>query len=214
MIFSKTHNFVFIHIAKNGGTSIDTVLRKYGVEGMKRSHFNEALSMLPYKRSPENMVHPPHVDARWVRTRVGPKVYDNMFSFAIVRNPFDQMVSRYEYIRKNTRHHSHKTATRLGFDEFMRYQKWNNWNFTKTQYAKITDSSGKVIVSKVYRFESFHEVLPDVTSIIGVDAPSVVPHANASERKPYQNYYDDSARKFVEVNFRKDLEYFGYSFNG
>lgn len=160
------------------------------------------------------MVHPPHVDARWIRARVGADVFDEMFSFAIVRNPFDQMVSRYEYARKNTKHYLHKIATRKGFGEFMKYQKWKDWNFTKTQHAKITDRHGKVIVSKVYRFEDFHSILPDVTSILGIDAPDFTPHANASRRKSYQEYYDDSTREFVEHNFRKDLEYFGYSYDG
>lgn len=212
MIISKSHNFVFIHIAKNGGTSIGAVLKKYGVKGLKRSHLNEAISMLPLRREPENIVHPPHMDACWIRDRIGHDVFDNMFTFAIVRNPFDQMVSRYEYIRKNTRHHSHKAAKRFSFSQFMNYQRWKDWNFTKTQHSKVTDRNGQIILKKIYRFEEISEILPDVTKIIGLPQPKEIPHVNASERKRYQDYYDDNSRRFVEKHYRKDLDYFGYTF--
>lgn len=214
MIISKSHNFVFIHIAKNGGTSIDSVLRKYGVTGLKRTHLSEAISMLPYRRQPEKIVHPPHMNARWVRDRIGHDFFDQMFTFAIVRNPFDQMVSRYEYIRKSKKHHSHKAAASLSFGDFMNYQRWKNWNFTKTQYSKVSDKSGRIILKKIYRFEEFSDVLPDVTKIIGLPNPQEIPHVNASERKRYQEYYDKNSRQFVEKYYKKDLDFFEYSFDG
>ncbi|WP_416914426.1 sulfotransferase family 2 domain-containing protein [Seohaeicola sp.] len=213
MIISRSHNFVFIHIAKNGGTSVESVLKQYGIKGLNRTHLNEAISMLPYQRAPENMVHPPHMNACWIRDRIGHDIFDNMFTFAIVRNPFDQMVSRYEYVRQNKRHHSHRAAARLNFSDFLTIQRWRNWNFTKTQHSKVADKQGNIVVKKIYRFECFSEILPDVTSILGLPQPDIMPHSNASERKPYQEYYDKSSRHFVEKHFRKDLEFFEYSFD-
>lgn len=212
MIFSKSKKFIFIHIAKNGGSSIEKALGSYGIKGLKRTALNELLSKMPYQRLPEQMVHPPHVDANWIRTRVGSKVFDNMFSFAIVRNPFDQMVSRFEYIKKSKHHNFYKAANNLEFGDFLQYQKWRDWNFTKTQFSKLTDRNGTLIVSKVYRFENFQNILADVSAILGIDDINSIPHENATEREPYQDYYSDKSRKFVEKNFRIDLEYFDYKF--
>lgn len=212
MIYSTSHNFVFIHIAKNGGTSITSALGQYGTKGLSRTPLNEILSALPYARPAEKIVHPPHVDARWVRSRIGRDVFDASFSFAVVRNPFDQLVSRYEYIRKSKNHHAHQAAARLEFRDFLRHQKLRDWKFTKTQHSKIADRQGRVLVKKVYRFENFNDVLPDVCSIIGVPPPQKLPHENSTARKPYQLYYDASSREFVENNFREDLDYFGYEF--
>lgn len=213
MIYSKSHNFIFIHIAKNGGTSIESFLGKYRVHGLKRTNVNEVMSMLPIRRLPDRIVHPPHVDAKWLRARIGADIFDAAYSFAIVRNPFDQMVSRYEYIRKNQRHHAHRDAARLGFADFLKAQRWKNWNFTRTQFSKISDNSGKILLSRIFRFEEFDGILPEVCARVGLEPPLQTPHVNASQRRAYRDYYDAESRTFVETHFRKDLDFFEYGFD-
>ena len=118
MIFSRSKNFIFIHIAKNGGSSIEKALGKYGVETLKRTKFNEFLTRLPYQKVPEKMVHLPHIDAKSLRMQIGPKLFESMFSFAIVRNPFDQLVSRYEYIKAKKTTIFIKLQTNLNLEIF------------------------------------------------------------------------------------------------
>ncbi|MEO1701634.1 MAG: sulfotransferase family 2 domain-containing protein [Pseudomonadota bacterium] len=213
MILSTSHNFVFIHIAKNGGSTIRSILEQYGSRGLRRSHFSEAIAMLPFKRAPENLIRPPHVDATWVRNRIGAEMFDNMFTFAVVRNPYDQVVSRYLFIKRRQNHHAHKAANRLNFSDFIRREARKDFNFTKTQFSKITDRAGREILSKVYRFENYAAILPDVLEQIGLPKPEKIPHEKQSVREPYQAYYDTRSRQFVEKYFKKDLDYFGYSFD-
>ena len=212
MIFSRSKNFIFIHIAKNGGSSIEKALGKYGIKTLKRTRFNEFLTRLPYQKLPEKMVHIPHVDAKWLRKRVGNHLFDSMFSFAIVRNPFDQLVSRYEYIKARETHHFYQAANRLEFGDFLKHQKWRDINFCKTQYSKVTDKNGNLIVSKIFRFEKFNTILNEISSIIDIKNITEIPHENSSIRKPYQEYYTEKSIKFVEKNFKSDLDIFGYKF--
>lgn len=212
VIFSRSKNFIFIHIAKNGGSSIQKTLGKYGVKSLKRTRFNEMLTRLPYQKPPEKMVHLPHVDANWLRTRVGPQLFDSMFSFAIVRNPFDQLVSRYEFIKATETHHFYQAANRLDFGDFLTHQKWRDLNFCKSQYSKVTDRNGNLIVSKIFRFEHFNDILNELSPILKLKNITKVPHENRSIRKPYQEYYTKNSIQFVEKNFQADLEKFGYQF--
>jgi hypothetical protein len=212
MIFSRSKNFIFIHIAKNGGSSIKKALGKYGIKTLKRTRFNEITTRLPYQRLPEKMVYFPHKDAKWLRTRVGGPLFDSMFSFAIVRNPFDQLVSRYEYIKTNENHHFYQAANRLEFGDFLIHQKWRDINFSKSQYSKVTDKNGNVIVSKIFRFEKFNDILNELSSILDIKNITEVPHENSSIRKPYQEYYTDKSIRFVEKNFKSDLDFFDYKF--
>ncbi len=213
MLYSQSHNFVFVHIAKNGGTSIRAHLKPYSVHGKRRNVWVDTVSELPIRRDMAKIGHPPHVSARWVRTRLGAPAFDRAFSFAIVRNPFDQMVSRYEYVRQRPDHRRYNRAQSMSFLEYMRHQRRTNWNFSKSQFDNISDHQSRVLVSKIYRFEEPEQILPDICKNIGIEAPTEIPHLNATKRKPYQDYYDKPARQFVENLFSIDLDYFGYSFD-
>ena len=152
MIYSSSHNFIFIHIAKNGGASIKAILDKYSSKSLPRTKINEIISNIPFRRRADRLVHYPHIDANWLRKRIGHQIFDNAFSFAVIRNPYDQMVSRYEYIRSNKNHHANKDALRLTFGEFIELQGSRDWNFTKTQLSKITDRNKRIIISQRFRF--------------------------------------------------------------
>ncbi len=212
LLYSSSHNFIFIHIAKNGGASIRAILDKYSSKSLPRTKINEIISSIPFKRRADRLVHYPHIDAIWLRKRIGHKIFDNAFSFAVIRNPYDQMVSRYEYIRSNKNHHANRDALRLKFGEFMELQSSRDWNFTKTQLSKISNEKGKVIISQIYRFENYDKIMPDLCKNIDIELPSKTTRINVSVRGRYQDYYDSKAKTFVEKYFSEDLEYFKYKF--
>lgn len=213
MTYSSSHNFVFVHISKTGGQSIRQVLLPYREMG-KKTMMARLMSKFPVRRDPAEVYYPPHVSARWLRCRIGAELYDKAFSFAIVRNPFDRMVSSYEYIRLSPTHHAHHAANRMSFKEFLKYQKRRNLSYFRPQLYYVSDSSGKIIVNKIYRFEEFGGILDDVCSRIGIPNPGSVPHKNSSKRASLESYYDDETIDMIRRNFRADLEIFGYDFPG
>ena len=77
-MISHTHNFIFIHIPKTGGSSVDSVLKKY----VRRFVLHEYLY--------PNVVHK-------AEKRNG---FLNYFSFCFVRNPWDKIVSQYHFNRE------------------------------------------------------------------------------------------------------------------
>ncbi|MEM9999331.1 MAG: sulfotransferase family 2 domain-containing protein, partial [Pseudomonadota bacterium] len=145
--------------------------------------------------------------------RVGRELFDSMFSFAIIRNPFDQLVSHYLYIQTYPGHHNYQASMSLDFSDFIQRKTRTDLNFTRTQLSKVTDRNGEMLVKKLYRFENYSDILPDVLARIGLPPPEETPHEKQSARKPYQEYYDDRARALVEKHFRADLDAFGYSFD-
>ena len=76
----------------------------------------------------------------------------------------------------------------------------------------MTDRNGNLIVSKIFRFEQFNDILNELSPILKLKNITKVPHENRSIRKPYQEYYTKNSIQFVEKNFQADLEKFGYQF--
>jgi len=68
------HKCIFVHIPKNAGTSVEELL--IGCESAPRSQ---------------------HFTCRELKSQ-NPELYSSLFRFCIVRNPYDRLISAYEYL--------------------------------------------------------------------------------------------------------------------
>jgi hypothetical protein len=157
------------------------------------------------------------------------KYYKNGFKFCFVRNPFDRLVSLYNY---------HKVQKRLGFDfdTFVKllYEEFKNkkvpsvglYNvrtFNKDSplyhpfiYGNQYNQMIKWIpreIGYIGRFENLEYDVNQILIILGYTGPTInVPTINVSKKyKPTKDYYtDEQTLKYVRAIYKKDLIRFGY----
>lgn len=179
--------YVLIHINKTGGSSIERALG------------------LPLR----------HWTAVEKRDQLGPERWAKKFTFAFVRNPWDKVVSHYQY-RIETNQTEMGDGS-LGFKEWVtlaygerdpRYYNGPRWFMPQVDW--ISDADGTRLVNFVGRFERLEADFDYVREQIGTGSP--LPHMKASSRGPYQDYYDDETREIIRRSFAPDLEAFGYDF--
>ena len=143
--------------------------------------------------------------------------------FAFVRNPWDRFVSLYHYFAGMTpQHRWYGANARIvadvrrsgGFADFCRgFHAWpqrNNFHFWP-QSKWIADAVGKPLVDFVGRFERFQEDFGRVCRQVGADCTELPQH-NASQHKPYREYYDEKTRQIVRELYRRDIRLFQYEF--
>ncbi|MES2665927.1 MAG: sulfotransferase family 2 domain-containing protein [Pseudomonadota bacterium] len=100
MIVSKTNNFIFVHIPKNAGTTIETLLLKH-LNPESDMHFspraqipdNRALFGIP----PETTIDK-HVTTPRLRAAMRKADFDSYFSFSFSRNPYSRCYSCYKFL--------------------------------------------------------------------------------------------------------------------
>jgi len=187
------------------------MLAKYAVGG-PRTKWSDIKGALPVPKDPRRMGYPPHANARWARRNLGAKRYDQAFSFALVRNPYDRAVSRYEYVRQNANHHNNAKFQNMTFEEFVDDEKLRNRLISRTQFSEVSDRAGRVIVSKIYRFEAITDAILDICERLDTPKPDVVPHQNSSRRQSYQTYFTPAIRAKFEDIYAQDIAFFEYSF--
>ena len=180
-------DFVFIHINKTGGSSIEKAL------GLRLDH-STALEK---------------------RARIGYPAWESRFTFAFVRNPWDKVLSHYTYRMRaghtnlGARPVDFPTWVRLAYGDrdpyyvdtpkmFMPQRRW------------ITDAAGTIIVDHVGRFERLHEDFDEICARIGRSAE--LPHLKASSHGDYRSAYDAATADIVRAAFTEDIEEFGYGF--
>lgn len=180
-------NYLFIHINKTGGRSIETAL---------------------------GCVYE-HKTARQKRREMGAEVWADKFTFAFVRNPWDRVVSQYSY-RHRTGQEEH-VGRDLSFDAWVRavYGEQEkpvgaNDVLFLPQSDWVTDEAGEYLVDFVGRFERFEDDFQHVCDRIGVTKS--LPHKNKSSRGHYRTYYTDETAGIVARYFAEDIDRFDYSF--
>jgi hypothetical protein len=179
--------YVFVHINKTGGSSIEKAL---GI-GLDHSTALEKYHQL------------------------GPRAWQRKFTFTMVRNPWDKVVSHYHYrVRTN--------QTGLGdraipFDQWLqrcyvdhdpRYYDQPRMFMPQRQW--LINEEGELLVEFIGRFENIEADFHQICERLGTDAQ--LGHAKPSSRGSYRDYYDANSEALVREFFAEDLELFGYQF--
>ena len=186
----RHRSFIFVHINKTAGTSIGKAIG------------------LPVKD---------HLTAREIIARIGRDKGDTAYKFTFVRNPWDKVVSHYEYRRKKnktqlaTRNIAFKDWVKMTYGEVKDPAFYDNPKSFQPQVEWLKDDEDRISIDYSGKFESINEDFNHVKQVIGIDAE--LPHLNASKRVDYRSYYDDETREIVARWFHEDISYFGYRFS-
>lgn len=192
-MISTSLKLAFIHVNKTGGSSISTALR-------------------PWEHLP--VLAGDHDNAKTVArllTHAGYN-YDHFWSFAFVRNPWDRMVSSFNYRQqKLDKENSQSVPEGIEFGDWMRKTVAPNignmeW---RDQSLMLEDDDRNIIVDAVYRFEDLTEAWGNICSRLGLSL--YLPHTNKTNHKDFRDYYDDETAAIVAKRFSRDIEMFGYS---
>lgn len=189
---------LFVHLPKTGGISIAKAL--FGDLG--GGHLDVGQYLLVYERS----------------------LYEKLFKFAFVRNPWDRLVSAFLFLKQGGLNESDRAfAERLDrystFEEFVTHwvtpENVQTGSHFRPQLEQICWPGTRVpAMDFIGRFERLHQDFQTVCATLGVTGVEL-PHKNRTAgKRDYRSYYNDKTRQVVADIYREDAELFGYDFHG
>ncbi len=192
--FTQTHS-IFVHITKSAGTSVAESL--YGVL-------------------------PSHYAAWQYRVIFGRRTFNKYFKFTFVRNPWDRLYSAYSFLKnggwdENDRLWAEKQLTGIeNFDQFVLEwltpeRLYSHIHF-QPQHPFLFDEKGNLLVDFIGYYESLVSDFRYVADRVNPHAH--LQHKNSSPRKHYRDAYSAAAIERVAMLYEKDVELFGYQFDG
>lgn len=214
MPISHDKKLIFIHIPKTAGTSIEKALDLHHIENFfsfKRCHESMPHIVDLFSGSEKNRVYattPQHLTASQLKVVLG-KTFDEYEKFAVVRNPYDRMVSEYHYTQTNPNQRLNEfkrisfakfVRKALQLPEMVRHSLFDS--HLNTQCSFLHDSLGFSLVENVFKFES----LIDVFNRYNLK----LLHERKSNRKPFIEYLDDDSKRLINDAYAIDFETFGY----
>ena len=217
MLLSHRYRFLFVHIAKTGGTSVRAALKPllWRDPWYYPAWLCHRLDHLCGHRLAAKL--PRHAKAICAQEMLPQALFDALFKFAFVRNPWDLQVSSYLHLK---RERPALVASCPDLASFLRHkfdpQRLPQYHLDVTatpQGDHVLDQHGRLLVDFVGRYEHLQEDFTAVCRHLGLQ-PRALPHLReARQRKPYQAYYDDDLAELVAARYRDDIQRFGYGFD-
>lgn len=200
---SLRNRFLFVHIPKTAGNSIQNVLRHYsedeivcnspGQDGIERFGVcNKAYGLTKHSTLAE------------CRQAMGDALLRTLFKFCCVRNPWERAISFFF-----SPHHGATTWNRNAFIASLDHLLPCSAYVTLENPA-TADRSPFANVDFVMRHERLAEDFREVCRRIGIPFEPLVVR-NKSSRGPYAHYYDAELAALIESRFCEDIQAFGYT---
>jgi hypothetical protein len=202
-MISQKKRFLFVHIPKTAGNSIQSVLRDYSEDQLVALRKEQdgverfGLRNSTYKIKKHSTLSEYH-------EALGDEQFRNLYKFTCARNPWDRMVSYYFRPTQNP-----EPWNRKKFREII------SKALSATDYLRLDhgDEDPFANVNYVMRFESLADDFRAVCKAIDISPPSL-PRYNHSSRDHYSKYYDDELRELVRIRFAAEIKRFNYRFEG
>lgn len=207
-MLSEQKNFLFVHIPKTGGNSIQSILRDYSEDAIViNSPIQDGVERFGILNQKYGFNK--HTPLSQYKKLLPPDLYTRLFKFACLRNPWDMMISYY-------------------FSPHRNVHGWDRNNFigllrsTPTMASFITlapgPEGGKNLpldrdIDFLMRLETINDDFKKACDRIGIPARDL-PIRNRSNRQPYSCYYDNELIEMVAEKFRAEINYGGYRFAG
>jgi Sulfotransferase family len=202
-MLSTRHNFLFIHVPKTGGNSIQKVLLPHSDDQLvliSRQH--DGVDRFEI-RSNELSIHK-HSSLQEYCDQLDAEKFDRLIKVTSVRNPWDRCVSYFF-----SPHRGPVVWSESAFEDFIR-----TTVHPHSKYLTLEGRGGNPFdhVDVVLRFERLAKDFASLCGRIGVYAAEL-PRLNASRRGDYRSYFTTQrAIDLVANRFALEIAIFGYEF--
>ena len=220
-------NAAFVHLPRTAGTSVMASLaasgeaafagrglwelfKQYADPGAIVRAVRENFYLTTLRDFPQQ-----HLPASALRLLVGSPAWEQLYTFAFVRNPWDLVVSTFEFARRDAEIDRRRGADPDRVELIDRSPTFARFvelypAMRSDMTSMLCDRAGQSLVTFVGRYEALDAGFATVCAHVGLRA--ALPQTNASERRDYRSYYDDRTRAVVERHFARDIERWGYVF--
>ncbi len=187
--------FIFIHIPKTGGSSIEHILQSSGSVEKTYSHKGIRYILQILKQHKDDI--------------------KNYCVFTFVRNPWEKILSSFYFL---------KTYRKKVYDDkydFTNYIKnvicvKKSRNIDKIHQIRFlthnNQENGNVIVPNIYRFENLQQDWKIIQNKLSLITKMNLSHKFKTLHKHYSTYYTEKTKNLISERFKKDIELFSYTF--
>jgi hypothetical protein len=228
-MISRQHQCIFIHVPKTAGQSVELFF--LNLHGLNWNCGDELLlsENKDHEKGPQQLSHLTAME--YVSCgHIASEEFNQSYKFSFVRNPWARLVSEYRY--HYDRKYSFRDFVLHGLPEKDSYS--DAYRHIRPQTDFLFDREGTQLVDFIGRFENLVADFSKVCCALNLPSDTL-PRINSNRKprgkihrlkkwlqpsrdifsnQPYTAYYDDELHNIVEEMYIKDIQRFGYTFEG
>ncbi len=213
LVVSNRYKYIFFHLPKNAGVTVsrmlidqEKMLKLRRISSFFfRKFFKTKDNFYFSKKNKKLIFFKSHIPCYEFQDIIDEKIFKNYVKFAVIRNPWDRMVSRYFYSKK-----VNNKFKEFSFDEFVNYDLEKNMHINN-QYKYCTDQNNNFCLDEIIKFENLNNDFNKI-SLKFFNKKGMLKHFNKSDHKEYREYYNIKIKDKIYNYCRKDIEFFEYEF--
>jgi len=206
VLVSHKYKFIYIKNHKVAGSSVESFFGKFCIHPDKIYNYEDSIeqgidddgivgSRLDAGKKED--IWKNHLSAERIKTLLGSDKFNTYFKFAVIRNPYDVIVSYYYWEK-----------SKLPFKEYAKTKIVKN--------LRRCSIDGQTICDYFIRYENLVEDIIHVCKLLNIenyDITNLPKHkANIRPKDNYRDYYDEETRLIVYKNHKNIFEKFNYEF--
>lgn len=236
MIISHKYKFIFLKPVKVAGTSMEVTLAK----NCGDTDIATRIGDYSNDSDDDKYIHQPknndgyfnHMLPDDIRNNIGDKIWKNYFKFTIVRNPWDQAVSRYFWEKSRKKIELLNSITliknnlfnpfvyKFFFDNLLSYLQFTfnffieHSNINTSNACFYFDSDSNPICDYYMRYEKLEDDYREICKILGLPFEKLlkIKSKQRKSKKHYSRYFNKKTKNEIGYNSKKEINYFGYKF--
>ena len=193
MIISDKYHIIFIHIPKNAGTYITTLL------------FNLDPNIKRYTKNGNG-----HIKAKDCIEIIGLEKFNKYTKICVVRNIFDKIYSLYNYTKNDKKCTAYEIVKNMPFIKFIEIY-IHDENCLNLPY--IVDRNGKVLVDNIIKFENLDTELNRIFDFLNIDISGCIPPSKINQYGigTYGDKYNLTTINMVKLLAKEDIDFFNFT---
>lgn len=206
-MLSIQKQFLFLHVPKTGGNSIQNILSKYSEDEIVITQpYQDGKERFEVKGKHEKLTK--HSSLNDYRLFLDADLFERLFKFSTIRNPWERLISMYFSQNMGRNEWSRNTFVEMlkktpPLEHYICLKTSFFSRFTREQNA--LDSS----IDFLIRFEALEADFHTACRQIGLP-PQPLPILNNSSRAHYSRYYDKELASLVAKKYAREIEWGNY----
>jgi len=222
-MISKDKKIIFVHIPKTGGSSIEKCLSRVFDENIVINGDNSIVKgniKNLYENSYNSFKHSTIME---LRNHYKDKDFNEFHKFAVIRNPWDRLLSLYRWSSGRTGVYNNKTnlvdsqhikgGARYDKKQFLNYfngvKEIDEYNkralWTINRY--VCDEKDNIMVDTLLDFENLNNDFIELNSRLGLTTNSL-PHINRTNTKNFRKVMDEEVIQTIRHHYKKEIDKF------
>jgi len=203
-MISERYKFLFIHYGKGAGNSIASLLLPYSDDRVVVDpSYQDGIQRFNVVN--DKFITHKHSTLREYSDRLTPDLFKNLYKFAVIRNPFDRLVSAYF-----SPHHYAKRSIE-GFDKKRFYELIHSMPPIRSFICLSPNAGFMDDINRLLIFENLNQDFSALCHDLRLPYMTL-PKLNRNIRGHYRNYYDIDSINAVKSRFAEEIEYGKYIF--